>query len=399
MGRVIHFTDFEVGKNGFSCIVNSSKRDAPDTLTFEFNRSITLLDRDSMACTLATLCGTGYDIVEMDLEVSTECVKRLSEFTGAQWHVKPENLICKLLKQVSKMKCSDKEYVLSFSGGYDSLAAMALLPPEKTALVSIDFGYWFQREEKFFKEFNPYTLKTNFRKLQYDREHYTFMAAAGLLFGRALNAKYHVFGTILEATQVHFRTSPPDIAPKEYLLFGSAGLKEICIVNGLTEVGTAMIVTKFYPDTVGKSLLSLAAPTSEKRFRKQVLTEIVCEKYKRHVLLPDCPEVDPKQRQQFGKNFALDFLALYELKYRGFELVSKTVSDIPEEAVELAERLSLNFYERFNPRFLLNLPEKLPEYILSRLQMCDIFPYTDDDWVEYEEVRKFLGTYHPNILL
>lgn len=65
------------------------------------------------------------------------------------------------------MESTDKEKertgcILNFSGGFDSLAALYLMP-EDTKLVAIDFGGWFEREKEFFKQFHPYTLKTNFR--------------------------------------------------------------------------------------------------------------------------------------------------------------------------------------------------------------------------------------------
>lgn len=185
--------------------------------------------------------------------------------------------------------------LLNFSGGFDSLAAVALLPSDKVKLISVDFGGWFARETDFFKDFNPYILRTNFRQLKYDRKSWTFMGSGALLYAKAFNAAYHVFGTIFEATPSHLWDVPPNSVFIETLPFSAVGLKDIRLMNGLTEVATAMIVTKFYPHLINASLKSLAAPTSEKRFRKQLLTEIVCERFGRNVDLTESP--DPSEKE------------------------------------------------------------------------------------------------------
>ena len=278
------------------------------------------------------------------------------------------------------------------------MAALALIPEEICELVSVDFGGSFSREAKFFKSFNPHILQTNFRKLGYDRESWTFMGTGALLYADPLRVKYHVFGTILEGTEYHFRDLPPRTSFLRRMPFSLVGLDEIQLLNGITEVGTAMIVTEYYPEKVSDSMISLAAPKSEKRYRKQTLTEIVCQRYNKNVELPDCPEPDPQCITSFGRNFALDFLAIYELKHRGQEIVRKTVSDVPEEVVALANELNLDFYERLNTKFLNTIPETMRQFYLERLERCGIIPYTERDWEEFEKVRQCLGKYHPGIL-
>lgn len=94
----------------------------------------------------------------------------------------------------------------------------------------------------------------------------------------------------------------------------------------------------------------------------------------------------------------MDFLALYELKHRGMEAVSKTLYDVPEKAVSLVEKMSLSFYERLNSVFLNTIPQELREYYLDRLSAADIIPYTENDWKEFRMIRAFLAEYHPGII-
>ena len=158
------------------------------------------------------------------------------------------------------------------------------------------------------------------------------------------------------------------------------------------------MVTKYYPELVTESLASLAAPLSEKRYRKQILTEIVCERYKRDIFLPDL--LDPKLQEivPFGTNLAKDFLALYIIKHRGVEWAEKTLSDIPQDAIRLAKCLKLDFYERLNPRFLVTIPENLKPYYTKRLKLAGIYLYEAVDWDEFKQVQQFLGVFHPRIL-
>lgn len=159
-----------------------------------------------------------------------------------------------------------------------------------------------------------------------------------------------------------------------------------------------MHILLYCPELITDSLKSLAAPKSEKRFRKQVLTEIVCKRLNRNIELPTCEEPDAKQIVPFGKNFALDFLALYELKYAGKEIVEKTVSDIPREAEVLAGNLSLDFYEKMNPKFLNSIPEDMRAEYCQRLKDAGVEFYLEKDWEEFRKVREFLGKYYPIVL-
>lgn len=394
----ISFSDFEISRGSFSCNVKSSLRGETDKLTFTLSPDLLHIGNDAIAATLATMCGQTYERIDMDLEMSDQCMEKIQAFTGAS--VKSKHLTNSTNAYPAIVQGEQnlpESYILNFSGGFDSLAAVALLPSSKTVLVSVDFGGWFERETDFFKNFDPKILHTNFRQLKYDREHWTFMGAGALLYAESLGVKHHVFGTILEAMPSHFWDTPPSAASTDTLPFSIVGLKDIRLMNGLTEVATAMIVTKFYPHMIADSLKSLAAPNSEKRFRKQLLTEIVCKRFNRVVDLPECPMPADNQKKPFGQYFAMDFLALYELKHRGIEDVLKTVADIPEEAIDLVEKLSLEFYERLNPIFLETVPADIRGYYLDRLNEADVIPYTEKDWEEFRIVRDFLSKYHPDI--
>lgn len=390
-GETMIFCGFSIDSSKISCIAKSSKRESADQLFFDLKPSINDIHHDAIACTLATLCGRSYVNVYLELTISDRTKTILEEFTGAKWHT---------LGSIPAADASTSEKImLNFSGGFDSLAAKAILP-EETDLIAVDFGGWFEREQVFFRQFSPHVVTTNFRQLKYDREHWTFMGTGALLFAKTVGAKYCVFGTILEANADQINENPRYAVVQETQPFSALGLKDMRVTNGLTEVATVMLVTYYYPEYVQASLKSLAAAGSEKLYRKQLLTNIICKRYRRSVeqVNLDVPDRE-KIAVPFGKNFAIDFLALYELKYAGLEAVSKTVTDIPQEVFELVERLSLRLYERLNTKFLHTIPESIRQHYLDQLYAAGIVEYDENDWNELREIRALLSKYHKGVLL
>ena len=386
----IAFDNFHINRSSFSCDVESSKRGKKERIRFSITPAVNGLNNDAIACALATLCGQGYANVYLDIPITEKTKSELISFTRAEW-------ITKGILLEDEQGEEKKGIVLNFSGGYDSLAARALLP-EDTQLVAMEFGGWFEREADFFKRFAPWTVKTNFRQLGFDRESWTFMGCGAMLVGKALNAKYNVFGNILEASDKHMSCSDTFISDDARLPFATAGMQDVKVVMGLTEVGTAIIITHYYPEYVNESLKSLAAKGSEKLYRKQVLTEIVRNKFRRDMepVEFDVPNAD-KVAMPFGKNLALDFLALYELKHVGVETVSHTVKDIPQEAIDLAQRLTLRFYERAHPAYMQSIPEELRQGCVEKMHAAGVVEYDDQDWMEFQQVKRFLSRWHQGL--
>lgn len=131
------------------------------------------------------------------------------------------------------------------------------------------------------------------------------MGVGSILYAEALGAGYNVFGTILEATPKHFVKKPEAAKNNNTTPFLYAGLHDIRYTNGLTEVGTALVVSHYAPEMADKSLKSLSNPKTEKRYRKEVLLDIVCEKFNRQVQFERTEA--PDKKVAFGTNLAVDF--------------------------------------------------------------------------------------------
>lgn len=383
----IHFYNFEIEKGRIDCVCerfleNDKKK---HDIFFEFERE-NEPSNDAIAIMLSTLIGNFYDDVTIDLEVSQQTKECIDKFTKVSCNM-PVNL------NRQKVNVSGNGIILNFSGGFDSLAAMCIMPKD-TKLVAIDFGGWFQRETDFFLDFKPYILKTNFRQEKLDRSSWTFMGAGALLYAEYLNISYHVFGTNLESSLGHFRQNPFSTNSNETAPFSFMGLKDIRYTNGLTEVGTALIVAHYMPEIVNESLTSLANPRTQKRYRKELSMEIVCDKFAKKV---NFEKTGAGSVVLFGTDFLSDFLVIYVLKNKGLNVANTLVKDIPQEVIDFIQDKKLVFYERLHTGFVcgstFRSDNERADY-MDKLLQAGILPYDETDFKEFRATADLLNKYY-----
>lgn len=380
--KIMRFYNLQKKKGYFSCEYEQ-QQDAGN-LIFQLNPEIECKN-DLIALALSTLCGRGnYEKMLFDFEISSNIIREIGEFCSSE----VEALMCEEISNDNLMK---KNIALNFSGGFDSLAAKYLMP-EETFLISMDFGGKFKREKDFFMDFPIHMVSTNILETGLHKNSWSFMGIGTILYSEYLNIKHYSFGGILEASKNNFSKSP--IAAKNIAFppFKSLGLVNAPFVIGITEIATAMIIGHFAPDLLGSSLDSLANIGEEKRYRKQLISDIVSNKFDLKFSIDTFDY--PKFVGNFGTNFAVDFLVFYFLKYIGLEATLKLVKNIPADVIKMSERLSLNFYERFNPDFIENFPSELLPELLMKLGEVKILPYTSHDWNELKQVTTLLSVFH-----
>lgn len=357
-----------------------------DVIYFKLSEDFVVND-NLLAIALSTFCGVKFDEIYFDLSVHKKIIEDISLFTNAivkAKSVNTENFPC-------YDDSSNYHIALNFSGGFDSLAAKVLYG-DLVDLVSISF---FEIEHDFFKKFNPYILETNFRQLGYAENSWTFMGVGTILFSEYLNLKYHTFGTIFEAFHLH--------ATKEFSSRGTfiekpfifAGIEDLKLIQGLTEIGTALVLCNTNPHLVNDSIASLSQPGTEKRYRKQLIIQILKDKFDLkdvYIELTE-PPVEEK-RLTWGNDYAIDFLSLYLLKHAGIGETSNIMMNIPNDAINFVENHSLEFYEKFNVNFLNNIPQEFTFKIMENLVNAKIFMYNQNDYDELFSVIKFLSNYH-----
>lgn len=380
-------------KMKFSNLVNQSgiilcnyvDNDGSNTLEFNLIPAITP-SNDLIAIALSTLCGrNNYDEITFDFAIKQETIEKLKTFTHA-------NIIANIDNAPNNTaKIEKTNGALSFSGGFDSLAAKCLMP-DNTKLVSMDFGGKFAREGIFFSKFPTHIVKTNILETPLKKNSWSFMGIAAILFSDHLGIKYHTFGGILEASSNNFSKKPVAAKNVTFPPFESAGMVNAPYVLGITEIGTAMILLTYTPDLIIDSLNSVANNGESKKYRKQLIAVTAAKRMKIPFHIDKFDK--PNHKFIFGKSFADDFLVFYFIKYSGLELTQKLVENIPEEVIELANKLTLKFYERINTNFLEFFPQELLSGLLDKAANASILPYTKQDWDELEEVTNLLRLYH-----
>ncbi|MEX5308884.1 hypothetical protein [Kocuria sp. CPCC 205297] len=357
-------------------------------LWFETNASM-LWDLDRVAIALSTLCGRAYEQVHFDLPLQRETRDRLVAFTQAEvtCHSHPTADGC----------TAQSGAVLNFSGGFDSLAALALMP-EDTHLVSLDFGGRFSRERAYYQRFEPTIISTNLTETPLRANSWSFMGIGAILTAAHHHARYMTFGSILEAGVDNMRTTPVSTTSGTFPPFAAAGYTNAPYVAGLTEIGTVIALAHYMPEQIPASLTSLASPGEEKLYRKYLLTKVVANRLDTPATAAPEIQAPGAPHYQWGQNFATDFLSLYVAKHAGPDARDTMVSDTPPEVDAAVADLTLTFFEKANTTVYQAMPTPLLGGLVEKLTDAGIGLYTESDWDEYRAVRQLLAPYYPAVL-
>ncbi|MEV0153386.1 hypothetical protein AB0H57_06535 [Micromonospora sp. NPDC050686] len=358
---------------------------AAGEIYFEASRPIPFAP-DTVALALSTMCGPAYDRVQLDLRISPAVKQVVESFVRGK--------VTAPIRERPAGGGRREGNVLNFSGGFDSLAALHLMP-EETSLVSMDFGGRFAKERPFFEKFGPTIISTNIVGTEFQRNSWSFMGIGAILTAPLHSARYMTFGSILEAGVDNLRRVPVTSRGQTFPPFLGAGYRNAPYVAGITEVGTAMLLITYSPEAISESLASLALPGEEKLYRKYVLATIAAQRAGGMIDLKEPPV--PNIKRPFGRNFTADFLSLYIRKFAGADVRDKFLTDVPEHIDALSDRLSLTFYERINTTIMQKFPAALAGRLYGRAAGAGLIPYTEDDWREYAEVRDALAPYHPTV--
>ena len=366
-----------------SCTVEVEGAANSFDLWFDFSQP-TSVSSDALGVALSTLCGRAYDEIFFDLGLSAETTKKIALFTLAMITAR---------EGVSVDTAERSGITLSFSGGFDSLAALSLMP-SNTRLVSMDFGGRFSREKSFFQIFETTIVSTNVLSTPLSKNSWSFMGSGAILTSSQQKSQYHTFGSILEAGPDNLRVSPMAADNVTFPPFEAAGFVNAPYVAGLTEVGTLIVLGRYKPELIPQSLASLASPGEEKLYRKKVLADIVSDRMKLDFQVPEVVR-PPKPHFRFGQNFALDFLSFYVTKYGGLETANALVDGLPDEVENAVKQLDLTLFERANSTLYSKFPSALFGGLATGLAGAGIPFYTERDWHEYQIIREILAPYHP----
>ncbi|NKG20593.1 hypothetical protein [Paeniglutamicibacter terrestris] len=381
--REIEFRNLEIKPDRID--IQAVSPDGTHDLYFEFSQPVSI-SNTAVGVAMSTLCGRSFGRVLYDFPIDHVVLPAIRELTHAEVVVGAE------LPRVAGPR---RGTLLSFSGGFDSLAAKLLMPND-TNLVSMDFGGRFAREREFFDNFDVLRVSTNLVNTPLKANSWSFMGIGAILASDHFRAKYHTFGGILEAGTDNMRLNPAAANGKTFPPFRASGYINAPYVIGLTEVGTLRVMLKNDPDLVAESLPSVASPGEEKLYRKAVLADVVSRSLgitfnRSDVPAPRIPHF------RFGENFALDLLTLYVISQTGDSTALGISRDIPARVVQFAKNRRLAFMERVNPTLLENFPTELAPELHRRLAEYGICWYTEHDWSEFSQVRDLLSEYHASL--
>lgn len=330
---------------------------------------------DLVAAAIAAVFGSAFTEWDYRGPVSSATVAHLESFTGARW----DYSFCSL-----EPRQPGSATVLNFSGGFDSLAALALLGDE-TPKVSIDFGSRFARERAFFSKFDTAIVSTNARDFE---KSWTFMGVGAILLADYFGAGYLSFGSILEA-------SPWGMVAKEKRkqgnpLFSNIGLRETNPLGGMTEFGTALVAARAFPSLIEDSLSSLADSHTEKYKRKLLLLQRVAESADDVVTPLQVAAPTLKEPIEFGSQFAADFLAPGMWKHcKGTDWMR-----CPKGFNSWVADKKLDFYWREIPDLDPHPVASMERTISSRKEHFEIRPYRAIDWDEIRAVLSVISFFH-----
>lgn len=377
--RTIHFHNLSITPEKIE--VEADFDDQSHPLFFSFSEPIET-DEDHIALTLATLCGQKYDKIRLDFPIRAEILKTIETETNAE--VEAE------INENPAQLSSGGGHILSFSGGFDSIAAKLVLP-RSTHLVSLDFGGWFQREAEFFEKFDPLIIKTNIRRVpdqstSLARNSWLFMGVGALLTSHHFKARFHTFGSILGEKLAN--PAPQSTTPA---LLRAAGLTEIGATAGVTEIGTTRMVVENRPDLVKESLTSLAGKKDRKNYYKGALVTLVADELGMENPLGSFKE-NWDHPVPFTDSYTTALSALYFISRGREDLISPLFTEIPEESRKFATTLSLDFFNKVDPDFYQDMPSEQRIQAFSSLDRLGYKLFNESDWLEVIQVREHLNS-------
>ena len=353
---------------------------------FRFSRPLEV-SGDALALAASTLCGAAFDRIKFAFPVASGTQQAIEAWTKseveAQSHVRASD---PFLRDVDESELRNK-VILNFSGGFDSLASLYLLP-ENHQLVSLDFGGRFARERQFFKKFDPLVIETNVTETPLRKNSWSFLGLGSILAADSLNAAYCSFGAILESTRLQRNT--PYERNSTFPPFAAAGLRNAPVAQGLSEVGTVRVLEHFAPELIAESFSSLAGPREEKQVRKWALVEAfrTFEGLEREPLpTPVYPE---EPQYKVGQRFVVDLSALTVAWLGRPDLATRMVSGAENELLPAARELDLGFMLRADKRLYRNYPAPLMARLEEQLRAAGIEWYSPKDEEACEEVRQFV---------
>lgn len=371
MQRIIEFQDITYATDGtLSCTIRPPEpADLHIKLPFHAH-----LDHQTIALALATLCGTNYDEIKIDLPLGPQTKNTIQTHTKA-------SLTCH--EGADTVVRPGSNTALNFSGGFDSLAALALL--DNPELVSLDFGGRFERERKFFSRFNSHIIETNLVDLGLNRNSWQFMGIGTILLRNELHIRHYSFGSIMAGSLGRLISGPQDQYHTGLWTNRALATRRLNPVAGISEIGSLRIVVQTYPQLLVDALRSVANPKEDKYTRKTQMLRAVCKDVGIPIELPR--QEQPTRKLKWGQSLATDLSSIYVMTKLGVSEVAETYENgVPDAIADSISNLNLDFYTRINPHAYAGIPENVKSRLFEKLISRGFEPFHRHDWDDARRV-------------
>lgn len=382
MNSIISFKEVDIGADG--TIRCSVIRDG-DTSEFYIKLPYSFQPRaDLVATAFVLIAGRAYEHIHIDLAIGPQLHSELQKWSNSQ-------IVAR--KGIDTRRSPGREKVLNFSGGFDSMAALALEP--NAHLVSLDFGGRFSRERQFFAKFQPNIIETNLVDLKLNRYSWTFMGIGALLFRDELNISSYAFGSIMAGSATQLVNHPIDqqkqgLPPAQYFKMECANP-----VSGLSEIASMKIAALYRPDLLLEILKSVALPEEGKFLRKYQMLEAVLADLGMDYPLPSNLPNRPRGIE-WGESLATDLSALYVMTVLGIEHVLQVYPQgIPDEILNFASTSQMEFMNHINPHAYQGVSYKQLSSWYYKMIRYGITPFNREHWHQMTETVELLSySYH-----
>lgn len=371
----IAFKDIDVSSDGVlrCAVTRETTEDFWVELPYSFEPSV-----DLIAAAFASLCGTAFEVIEIDLPVGPLLAQQIELATQSK-------LIHQSGTDIRRLRGSSQ--ALNFSGGFDSLAARIMMP--NAHLVSLDFGGRFSRERRFFERFDPLIFSTNLVDLKLNRYAWTFMGLGTTLLRDELDLRSYSFGSIQAGSLPRLFSRPLDQSTMGLTIANSLGMVNENSVAGISEIGAIQVVARRQPGILLDALTSVALPDEDKFQRKHQMLETVSNDLALPLQLPD--RTSPKTKPTWGESFARDLASIFVAKRQGPDGVANSYAQgLPSYVVERLEVVNVTFMERFNPHAYRGVKPDILAGWYAHLIMNEVIPYERQDWFDAANVMKLL---------
>lgn len=371
----ISFRDIDVSQDGWiRCnVIREDTQEFRIQLPYSFVPST-----DLIAAAYASVCGTQFEEVEIDLPIGPGQAAILETALQTKMIHRPG---------LDIRHRPGSQQGLNFSGGFDSLAAKEIL--NDAHLISLDFGGRFSRERHFFQRFAPMTFETNLVDLKLNTYTWQFMGIGAVLLRDELQLRTYSFGAIQAGSLPRLFSRTLDQSTAGLPAANALGMSNANPVSGITEIGALQIVMRNHPRLLTAALKSVALPGEDKYQRKYQMVEAVSANMGLPVRLPKRPV--QSRNPQWGTSFATDLSSLFVIKTLGADYISSSYQDgIPDQVLEKLDGINLTFMERLNPHAYNGISHNVLARWYERMVQNGVLPYERQDWFDAANVMKLL---------